>query len=187
VPEDSAPPLPGDPLAALARAAAAAAYRVDIRIALVPDPLDSYLAVHFDAAISALQSAHADSGYLPDRTWIPWQKELASKRLYRRVPGVLLFRRGAADEQKDLSVVLLVGETPKIGFHKEALAQAIDMAHRWKVLTRARTPIDLLGPSFSGTAEPLQRALERDGLGPASFRIVTGSATAPGLEDFLGR
>jgi hypothetical protein len=187
VPESSAPPLPGNPLAALAKAAAAAGYRVDIRIALVPDPLDSYLAVHFDAAISALQSAHADSGYLADRTWIPWQKDFASKRLYRRAPGVLLFRRGAADERKDLSVVLLVGETPKIGFHKEALAQAIAMAHRWKVLTRSDSPIDLLGPSFSGTAEPLQRALERDGLGPASFRIVTGSATAPGLEDFLGR
>lgn len=170
-------------------------YSLDVLIALIPDPLDSGMAYRSDEALEAIQRGFADSHYLYDRQWFPWEGEKATEtRQYRTEPGALLFRRSSGPRGKVLTLVLLVGETPKSGVHKAALREALDLAGEMQRAAGDSGPLRILGPSFSGTAESLRITLrlwiDAQGLltGPAApeagarIRIVTGSATSPGLE-----
>ena len=154
-------------------------------VALVPDPVDSNVAANFDQALEAIQEGCADAGFLLDRLWLPWTDEWAKQNVYRSVPGVLLLR--GAEPGPALLTVLLVGETPKEGVHKEAFRAALSIAAQ---LQPDGEPVRLLGPTFSGSVDSLQVALarvERDSGAVPSLRVVTGSATAPDeLFAFLG-
>ncbi|HEX9671502.1 MAG TPA: hypothetical protein VGC93_18690 [Thermoanaerobaculia bacterium] len=158
-----------------------AGYRREYLIVLVPDPLDSTLANNFDFALDALRRAFAAQGYLPDRVYLPWLGDGAKEDRYRREPGILLFRRTAGTERR-LATVLLVGERPKTGIHAPAFTAAVEMLRTRAVGTAGR-PLFVLGPSFSGSAESLRLALQR--LPDLDVEVVTGSATADGLEDTL--
>ena len=173
-----------DPLAAVVREAKQDHYDLDFLIALVPDPIDSHLAYRYDEALDALQRAFADAGYLLDRVALPWQGEAAKAKAYRRSPGVLLFRAAAGHR---LMTVLLVGESPKGGIAKGAFRTALDRIAAVHRETGLDSPVKLLGPTFSGSAESLRLACaewREDGAWPAvpGLRIVTGSATASRLK-----
>lgn len=170
-------------------------YKLDVLVALIPDPVDSGLSYRSDEALEAIQRGFAEEGFLFDRQWLPWQGDAAKAKRYRREPGALLFRRSSS---RELTLVLLVGETPKGGLHKAAFQEALALAERLHPRARRTGPIRILGPTFSGTMESLRISLrlwldrEADqggppepSLGPVRFRIVTGSATARGLENVI--
>jgi hypothetical protein len=174
-------------------------YELEFLIALAPDPIDSNLDLSFDQEINAIQNAYAAAGYLPDRFWLPWKGDAAEKQLFRRLPGVLLFRKLESSGEKHLAAVFLVGETPKIGVQKAALRAAIALEGQFMLAIGKPWIVRILGPSFSGSAESLQMVLdslhlkgaehaEADPLDPRlRYRMVTGSATAKDLEKFLGK
>jgi hypothetical protein len=178
-PEDLA-----DPKRALEKGTTRFGCSAEFMIALVPDPLDSTLAVSFDQAVSAIQMAFVEQGYLPDRFWLPWSGDAAKNKDYRTNPGILLYRREKAP--CILSTVFLVGETPKTGIQKEAFRQAIGLTDG--LTGRPETALRILGPSFSGSIESLDFAFRSD---PACqtqenmrrANIVTGSATSSALDD----
>lgn len=174
-------------------AASRLSYKLNVLIALIPDPLDAGLSNRSDEALDAIQRGFADAGHLFDRQGLLWQGEAAKNRLAREEPGALLFRRfKSSQKSRELTLVLLVGETPKGGIHKEAFREALALAERLRSsANNPGGPIRILGPTFSGSAESLRIALRDrlDFVGPpvppvylVQFKIVTGSATAPGVE-----
>jgi hypothetical protein len=164
-------------------------YELEFVVALVPDPADSQMPAAFDQALDAVQKGLANNRYLLDRSWLPWTGAAAEAKLYRRSPGLLLFRRPRSHrDSPSLLGVLVVGETPKLGIEKEAFRQALRLIVRLRGDHAEPAPIRILGPSYSGSGESLRLALQsaQDELpGSIRFRIVTGSATARGLEDLL--
>ncbi|MFL6198779.1 MAG: hypothetical protein ACJ76J_06365 [Thermoanaerobaculia bacterium] len=177
-----------DSAAKIADGAKRQAYRLEFLVALVPDPVDSHLSNRFDEALDALQRGIAQSGYLFDRASLPWEGEAAKKRLYRSIPGGLLFRKVDMTGQRHLLAVFLVGESPKGGIQKQAFYTALDFMAGLQPASGPGGPLRILGPSFSGSAESLQIALREwlsrrgAGQGRLGIDMVTGSATARGLE-----
>ncbi len=164
-------------------------YTLEFLVALVPDPIDSHLSNRFDEALDALQRGIAQSGYLFDRVSLPWEGEAAKMRLYRWIPGGMLFRKVDANGQRHLLAVFLVGESPKGGVQKQAFFNALDFVAG---LQSAATPkqedkLRILGPSFSGSAESIKIALRewvsRPDQGAIQLKVemVTGSATVENL------
>jgi hypothetical protein len=157
--------------------------RLEFLVALVPDPLDSYMPERFDQAVDAIQQAYADPGsvgiapsqYLLDRIWLPWTDPDAAARTWRSTPGVLLFRNPGRGL---LSTVFLVGESPKSGIARESFRNALQVI-------RAAVPegetVRILGPTFSGSAESLKLALRE----VPRAEVISGSATATDLEKDL--
>jgi hypothetical protein len=175
------------PTAAIAESAKRQGYQLEFMVALIPDPIDSHLSNRFDEALDALQRGIAQSGYLLDRASLPWQGEAAQKRLYRSIPGGLLFRKVDMNGQRLLLAVFLVGENPKGGIQKQAFYKALDFMTGLQQTTKPNEPLRILGPSFSGTAESLQIALRewlsRPNHSYPEIQMVTGSATSRGLEN----
>ena len=177
------------------KAVDAAHYNLQFMVALVPDPLESGEPLRFDLTLDAIQQGFGQVGYLPDRFWLPWlsgkgSREGSTDTLYRRSPGVLLFR-----QRPHLAVVFLIGESPKTGIHKEAFTNALAIASRLRSVA-AGPEVEILGPTFSGSAESLRQALRSwpptaarpeypPSWPPLSFQIATGSATGTGLERTL--
>ena len=159
-----------------------AGYRLEFLVALVPDPLDSSSAELFDGEMRGLGEAMASSGYLPDRFWLPWGKaaDQGQEHTYRNSPGVLLYRRGDASKRWLLSI-LVVGETPKQGIHKEAFHQALRLATALD--DKRNGPMRVLGPSFSGSAESLRIALEDPLARGRQISFISGTATAAVLAE----
>jgi hypothetical protein len=185
---------------------------LDFLIATVPDPIDSSLGYMFDRHVSAIQLAGQAAGYVPDRFDLPWRdreeaviqqgKAIAENKLdrlgapkseedsklprHQREPGVILFRRTESKDREPqnlhLLIVFLVGETPTVGIHKIALANAFDQF--MSLCGWGREPkcseIRLLAPTFSGSADSLQIAIEGwpEVKPRPKFTIVSGSATA---------
>lgn len=157
-------------------------YTLEFLIALVPDPVDSHSSNLFDESLEGLQRGIADSGYLFDRVSLPWKGKAAEVRLYRWIPGGMLFRRVDDNGHGRLLGVLLVGESPKSGIQKQAFYEALDFITGLQPAEDSE--LRILGPSFSGSADSLQLALQQWGQGkPATHkvRLVTGSATSPSL------
>jgi hypothetical protein len=167
-------------------------FEIDFLIALVPDPIDSSLDLRFDQGIEGIQTALVDQGYLPDRFWFPWKTDAGQQELSRRMPGIWLFTQ--SQPRPRITAVLLVGENPKIGVQKAALREAIELEQQISLSKSSFEPVRILGPSFSGSAPSLRQVLDEAELLPyfsnaclpPSYKIVTGSATAKGLEGTLG-
>src|SRR6185369_3558319 len=164
-------------LAALARDAGYP--RVDPVIALLPCPLDSNRAADFDQGLAAIQEAYADAGYLLVGWSLPWTGEAAKDRLETSSPGLLVFRRF---DQRNLAAVLLVGEVPALGIHREAFREAVAAARSWSSRPEPET-IRILGPTLSDSAISLQLEIEKLKPQGLRFEILTGSATAKTLGD----
>lgn len=195
VPADAAAPAcASGPLAPVAAAAKGLGYRLEVLVAMVPDPLDSGMAYRSDEALEAIQRGLARSGYLFDRQWFPWVGDAAKTRRYRREPGAFLFRGRDA-----LMLVLLAGEMSKGGVHRTAFLESLDLAREVQCVAGTDGPLRILGPSFSGSTPSLRIAFRRwidaEGTltGPPApnetqrIRLVTGSATAQGLEGVFAR
>lgn len=182
-------------------------YHLNFMIALVPDPIDSGLSSDFDLTMSALQSGLGEAGYRLDRQWLPWvEPEAADVRAYRETAGLMLFRRrprpvpDKPNAAPQLLAVFVVGETLKTGIHQPAFEGAVDFildlhvqdrslpsdaGLAWAAALRPNqdarcSEIPVLGPSYSGSVPSLRLALGH--ARPACFRIVSGTASEPGLE-----
>jgi hypothetical protein len=178
---------------------------IEFLIATVPDPVDSRLPNFFDSFAESIESAAGAAGYALDRFALPWITEgdsgqekppLWRPTLYDSVPGLILFRDPTG---RKLLLVLLVGETPTTGIHKQAMFSALDQIaqfYPWDphhadlppMFPEARRsgPTDtfrILGPSFSGSMVSLRFALEgwlasRSNSSNLRFQIISGTATA---------
>ncbi len=198
-------------LKAIAEAAAKGCNHLEFMIALAADPLDSGLASDFDLTMSALQMGLSEAGYRLGSQWLPWiDAEAVDQKSYRESAGMMLFHRQSPPApssppscaaMQDLLAVFVVGETLKAGIHKAAFEQAVALildlhAEEEKLapaapnrgLAPTRTAphleIPVLGPSYSGSAASLRVAAA--GARPGTcFRVVSGSASAPALQDLL--
>ena len=173
---------------------AARAQQVTFRflIATLPDPIDSFTGWQFDPMLDAISQAVAASEYLLERFHFPdSDKEEDSGsaagergRVHELEPGVLVYKRHKDDPRATGSerlLLLVVHENPAAGVHVRALANAMRLVLDCASLTSDPNgePILLLGPTFSGSAETLARAVRRIGrrLGAHQVRVVSGSAT----------
>lgn len=169
---------------------------VEYVVVTVADPVESSLDFELDRTLDAIAHALSSDGWVRDRFMLPWSRYMPDQRndgrgrdqyipvvdrVWRRVPGVMLFRKDFGKDFRkdfDLRVVLLVGETPTWGVHPDATSYALDMA---SVNTKQTAPIRVLGPFFSGSVPSLRRSLDRFACRQACrdirFNVVTGSAT----------
>lgn len=189
-----------DPPRDLLQLAKQAGYRPpDVYIALVADPIDSFLPARFDQALAGIQEGFAEADFLLDRIDLPWAAKAADGDLandepaYRTRPGILIFRRPGQMHDGRLAVVFLVGETAKGGVHKAAFQLALNTAHGLTTPRRLRSGkfverIRILGPTFSGSRESLRLAFAAwkpkisAGRQRPEVWLVSGSATSPWLD-----
>jgi hypothetical protein len=175
-------------------------WKMHCLIALIPDPRESNVGYRFDSLVDALQRAVETQDYVLDRHFFPWtqattpvehgppatsEAKSSALPIYERQPGVLLFRDGC---RKRLLLVFLVGETATAGIHKRAFTASLQFMAS---VSRPCEPILLLGPSYSGSQNPLEQAItqwarnckcKRDP--PPQFRIISGTATAINRSNF---
>lgn len=164
-----------------------AKYRTDAYVALVPDPLDSFLPARFDQVLAGIQEGFAEADFLLDRVSLPWTADDLKKpdpKTFREKPGFLLFRRPG---DRRLALVFLVGETAKQGVHKSALGAALGAADFFATPSadpRFTRRIRILGPTFSGSRESLRIAFDAwQATHPGrEIWLVSGSATSPWLD-----
>jgi hypothetical protein len=177
-----------------------------VLIALVPDPEPGATQVGwmFDSYADALQRAVQGAGYLLFRRALPLSWTGTSEkgtgatptedgaRLAAHEPGLLVFR-SQAEEQ--LLLVFLVGESPTRGVEPGEFSRVFD----WLCYLQpgwAREPFNaelaVLGPAFSGAAWSLARAIvalgstdARVGRTDLRFRVISGTATGPGVKKIL--
>ena len=167
-------------------------------IALVADPVDSGLAYYFDATLEGMEAAFGDAstgeGWVRDRFYLPWhvlnaegkpRTELESCR--HSVPGLLLYRR-THDGRAEGLAVFLVGEASTWGIERATFDAAM---RRVLELRPSEARVDIVGPTFSGTASSLSSALgaqliAADAAGrPLHFKVRSGTATATSAAEAL--
>lgn len=189
-----------------AEALAASGYEVEVVLTTVPDPHDSLYPRLFDLFSAAIRRATEEMGYSEDSSCLPWTtadtKTAGGKETptYRTEPGWLLFRRndtGATTtepfKKPGALVVLMVGESPPRGVHAKALEAALDDAVRLQGGWGRAQTVRLLGPTFSSSAVSLALTLKAWAAelptprADLAFKILSGSATAGGLETVISR
>ena len=174
--------------------AEARGYRLRFMVALVPDPVGSYIGSQFDTYATALLRGATASGWLPDRHWFPWRSDSAespgkeprqpSDSRYARSPGIVLFRSNSSD--RILLTVFLVGESPITGIHKRAFVDALRLISS----LQPTEELQVLGPFSSGAAGSCSLALEEwytrtDVPRTNAVRFFSGSATNPEVAERL--
>ncbi len=182
-------------------------------IATVPDPVHTHLGLSFDRNIEAVTKAAQEAGFLFSRATMPWENgdhpdtpDLMLRiagQLYQEhkedYPGLMIFRdvQGApalthADHAKrnvhvtaaKTLFVLVVGETPTGGIHKEQFKNALRMIQG--ILGKDEIPEDLkhlriLGTTSSGSLASLEQILQMElgGQSRQNFgKILIHSGTA---------
>src|SRR5579872_803420 len=164
-------------------------------IAILPDPVNTHMALVFDRSMEAIQLAAQSMNYVEDRYWLPWdpsarldwqdydsqQKAEEDAEQKQKEPGLLLFRWNGdtrADAAKTL-YVFLVSETSTAGVDGEQFSRALE--YRNQVCRQGGCPapkidpdrIRILGPTFSGSLASLVR-LTRG----AKFAAYSGTASS---------
>jgi hypothetical protein len=161
-------------------------------VALVPDPVHTHLALGFDRTVDVIEEALQDEGYLFVRSLMPWDYKShpeSDEHVEREEtewdqdaredkPGLMIFRSSAADDPTPL-LLLVVGETPTAGIHKQQFQNAVG---KMEALLHAygdpkfrnfqlnnrdswhfsdSTPgLRILGPTFSGSLASLYDLLQ---------------------------
>lgn len=166
---------------------------IHILVATVPDPLHTLLNLQFDRTIDAIQQAAQDQGYTYDSSWLPWKAEAAeysslsdqnaenedtSQR--ELCPGLILFRqsmhRSTAQRYDDTYsqglFVFLVGEKPTTGINRVQWDNALKWIQEHVDKTQADHALRVLGPTFSGSAPSVARALIDPGGQAGNFSNV---------------
>jgi hypothetical protein len=182
--------------------AEARGYRLRFLIALVPDPIGSYIGSQFDTYATALLRGASISRWLPDRHWLPWRdKEPAAAEAAKgprsqssfppwSSPGVVLFRKapGEPPEPPDraLLTLFLVGESPLTGIRKQAFVDSLRLVSS----IQPGEEIRVLGPFSSGAADSCSLALAEwygaTGVPPSNpVSFLSGSATSPSVGERL--
>jgi hypothetical protein len=165
---------------------------IDLRvvIATLPDYVDSYSAWTFDLQLDALQRAAGSARYVLDRYYLPASgsglapgSPAPDGPRHGEEPGAVLLRKRGKDGFQGLLLLLLPLETATGGVHQGAFSSAIRLARA----LRDDGPLPVLGPTFSGSATSLHRALQTalderlihppaEGE-PVAVEVVSGSAT----------
>ena len=156
-----------------------------IRVATIPDPIDSGLAYLYDTVLQALRLGFERGGpgkrsYHRDSSWLPWEdrrvaekERTESEGSRETTPGVILFR--SADSTDERGALLLVGETPTAGVHRTSFETALEIAARLD-----RGTVQVIGPTFSGSTASMIRGLESWKAKQAADRqvqILSGAAS----------
>jgi len=129
----------------------------------VPHPLETHLSADFDNNVDALQDGLQDAGYLFDSALIPWnahgsrdsfdddEKERQARRQEDDLPGILLFRNGAAgkDRYADGLIVFLFTEKPTGGIARAQAQSAVTILGHCGISLGKEMRI--LGPTYSGS------------------------------------
>ncbi len=176
-----------------------------ILYATVPHPVETHLAAEFDHNVDGLEDGLQDSGYLFDRSWIPWnsheardefdddEQEKAAKELEDRTPGILLFRKNQPplDPYANGIVVFLISEKPTEGMAVAQVVTALQIMQQEEIAKALSDkciitagPLRILGPTFTGSFASLRvmlQILEAAGASPDVVirgEGVTGAATA---------
>jgi hypothetical protein len=177
---------------------------VQAMIAIVPDPLQTHMALTFDRSIEAIQLAAGSENYVMDRYWLPW--DLDGSRNWidygsqvrwdedhaerEKQPGLLLFRNNPScgkdsytNKCPDVLYVFVVGETSTTGINGTQFRRATEY---WQEICKARINgcvkadhIRIMGPTFSGSLASLRQLTEqRNRLQSLSFRIYSGTVSS---------
>jgi hypothetical protein len=174
-------------------------------IATLADPIESHYPLLFDEGMEAIQQGFQSQGFAMVGQSLPWSTRSARRNSHK--PGVLLFRRagdsGCHPELGNLRpeyiLLFVVGESPTSGIDRESLQTAVSWCEAlfkaneayWAALKggpsclpeSARSPIRIIGPTFSGSVPGLARfvadhqaCIQKKGV--KRFTICSGSATA---------
>jgi hypothetical protein len=157
-------------------------------LAMVPDPINTHLALFFDRAVESIENAVGDLGWEFARYSFPWdpllakeetdadkrQKQKDARSEQEREPGVLLFRN-RYDLKKHLAI-LLIAETPTAGLDR----LQFETAWGYMGLKDKCASVQLIGPTFSGSFDSIRE------LGDCRRLIAfSGTATStPALQEF---
>lgn len=169
--------------------------RVEPLIVTLPDPVGSHFAREFDVLLAALSRGLGSLGYVRDLYCMPWSTDPEAESTHEERPGLVLFTGNEA-----VVAALLVGETPLAGVHAGAMEAALTRAEDMVAASSdgpagdrdgSRT-LEILGPTFSGSAESINLALTswrstRARERAVTIRIRSGSATVNGLGEVLRR
>lgn len=187
------------------------ASRMRFVIATVPDPLHTHFPLFFDRTAEAIQEAAQDGKYVYNSSWLPWDTEQSSYMLLddqdksdkRREqeedqPGFLLFRgplvdpypKGIPDNSPfgEGLLVLIVGEEPTGGIHRRQFENAIEWITALQPIPDKHDPVQILGPTFSGSIPSLAQLLQEEKPNLAErvgehLHIFSGTVTSkPGAE-----
>ncbi len=168
-------------------------------IALMPDPRHTHLALWFDRNIEVIQQAAQDERYTYDSSWLPWPssgpqpyllrdqelQEEASEERRESCPGLLLFRHSVApgppENYKNGLAVLLVAEQPTGGINTKQWQNATQWLGSHQ---DPKTPLRILGPTFSGSVPSLERLLE-DHRSPQAIIAGGGLGSANATDWFI--
>jgi len=174
-------------------------------ITTAPNPISTHLPLQFDRMVEVIQQAAQDDNYFYDSSWFPWDEASKDYTLFgdqraaeeaqesqEGQPGVVVFRRGLV-EGKDNSpyrgglVVFVVAEQPTGGIDRDEFASALDWIRQLGALTADR-PLNILGPTFSGSLPSLDQALSAEKLrGPApapQIKVSISSGTVSSEPDY---
>ncbi len=177
---------------------------VDILIATMPDPVETHLSLFFDRTMDALQQALIREGYLFAGATLPWDSkqhtessdwrirrgQLGFENSREETPGLLIYRKPASPDGTVASplFVLIVGETPTTGIHKDQFLKALDYFNCWSGDPQGKIPkrLRILGPTFSGSLYSMLELLnENDVLRTYDLYLHSGTVTGrQPAEDF---
>jgi hypothetical protein len=163
--------------------------RVHVRalVATIPDPVETHLGRSFDMSLSATISAFQSQKYVLDGYAFPWKQVAPDKpkakdepygeRVYRKTPGVLLFRRDGwrtgYGESPDYAVVFLVGEAPSYGVQQEAFAVAARCAANYNQADEvAVSDMHLNKPCFEGAEPELETKQDARTIAPTRLDVL---------------
>jgi hypothetical protein len=182
-------------------------------IATLPDPLHTHFPLIFDRSAEAIEEAAQDDGYVYDSSWLPWETDESSypriddqdqaekrKEEQEDQPGILLFRKSLRDQNQnahsqpfeDGLAVLIVGEEPTGGIHRRQFENAVEWIAALEPSDSKAIlpPIQILGPSFSGSIPSLVELLRSKfdilaNRAGSNLRIFSGSVTSNTGVDWL--
>jgi hypothetical protein len=172
---------------------------IDFLLVAVADPEQTRLALTFDRVIESIIWSTGDAGYVFDRYWIPWSTAIEREPLTqadeecrrkiglrrRREPGLMIFRRVAANDSQQFLFVWLIGEAPTSGLDKWQFQNAIAYSMQLQSYTSGTpqknriTQIHLVGPNFSGSLDLLASDIRAitDRCPDTAFFVISGFAT----------
>jgi hypothetical protein len=203
--------------------------RIHAAIATVPDPIATRLGRSFDLEIAALISAFEVREYVLDGFWLTWPLEgkKADDTHSRNEPSVLAFRKDVwrrcpVDKLEpgctnapavEYYLLLLVGEAPTFGIHREAFAVAAREAAEFELWSSAyraassssddadsalsgngrkggenpstakRVILKVIGPSFSGSMQSLKNGLAAAAADPVLLAYASNPCPTPDAQD----
>src|SRR5579871_4910806 len=174
-------------------------------IAFVPDPIHTHLALVFDRSLDALLLAAGTMGYVVDRFWLPWEpgaktdwsdyasnkSAVDAQKIREDQPGLLMFRKSNGQtlpSSPQMLYVFLVADTPTSGIDGEQFGHAVEYAKEVSCNASAvmgprnatgcgpQQPIDVMGPTFSGSLASFRRLVQSKQ--PQKFRAVSGTVSS---------